>query len=62
MTRKPTLTKAEVDYRSGTAERHCGNCVMFNPSAKLDWVGNCDLVIGLISGHKVCDRWEKRPE
>ncbi len=62
MARKPVLTKAQVDYRAGTAEQHCGNCVMFNPSVKLAWVGACDLVIGLIDGHKVCDRWEKPPE
>lgn len=59
--RKPTMTKAAAHYRHGTAEEHCGNCVMFHPGAALK-PGRCDLVMGSVSGHMVCDHWEKRPE
>jgi hypothetical protein len=62
MDRGPHLLKRDVRYRQGSADKHCGNCVMFRPSARLDWVGACDLVIGLIAGNKVCDRWEARED
>src|SRR5215472_2792327 len=50
-----TLTKAEVNYRMGDADQHCGNCVMFHGN------GTCDLVEGVITPGSVCDRWEARP-
>lgn len=54
----PTLSKAAVHYRQGTAEAHCGNCVMFHPGGL--GTGRCDLVKGVIEAHGVCDRWEAR--
>lgn len=56
----PALFKAEVHYRQGTAEEHCGNCVMFHPDGL--GTGRCDLVMGLISAHMVCNRWEARKD
>ena len=58
MDRKPTLAKISVHYRSGTMEEHCGNCVMFHPDGL--GTGRCDLVMGPIGAHMVCDRWEPR--
>lgn len=56
--RVPTLTKTQVDYRHGTAEQHCGNCMMFHQDPESAGSGRCDLVIGPVSAHMVCNRWE----
>ena len=56
--RKPTLAKAQVDYRHGTFERHCGNCVMFTLESGTR--GRCDLVTGVIEAYMICNRWEAR--
>lgn len=58
--RKPTLSKAGVNYRNGTAARHCGNCVMFHEGKNEFGVGTCDMVLGLIMAHKSCDKWEAK--
>lgn len=57
--RVPTLSKEQVHYRAGTAERHCGNCDMFHADGL--GIGHCDLVKGVIELHRVCDRWEALP-
>jgi hypothetical protein len=45
------VSKSSVNYRTGTASRRCGNCVMYHNH-------KCDLVEGEISPPMVCDRWE----
>jgi hypothetical protein len=60
MDRVPHLLKRDVRYRNGTAEKHCGNCVMFHPGPSPAASGRCDLVLGPIAPHMVCDRWEAR--
>ena len=56
--RVPHLLKRDVRYRQGSVEQHCGNCVMFHPPESPVTTGHCDLVIGPIAPHMVCDRWE----
>ena len=56
---QPVKTKEQVNYRPGTAKRHCGNCVMFHPPVK-PGNGRCDLVIGKIGYAMTCDRWEAK--
>lgn len=45
------VSKASVNYRDGTPEKHCGNCSMYEART-------CTLVAGLINPNKVCDRFE----
>lgn len=52
---KPTVSKSSVNFRSGTAAKRCGNCVMFHPRQHA-----CDLVKGVIRSDDVCDRWQKK--
>lgn len=47
------VDKATVNYRPGSADRHCGNCAMYSDQT-------CDLVRGLIDPDAVCDRWIAR--
>lgn len=56
----PQLGKAEVNYRQGTLEEHCGNCAMFTLANGATAIGRCNLVIGIIDASGVCDRWEAR--
>lgn len=48
------VSKESVNYRAATGDHRCGNCVMFHSN------GTCDLVMGNISAHDTCDRWEAK--
>jgi hypothetical protein len=48
----PTLTKAQVNYRTGSTWQHCGNCTMFRSPH------GCTLVKGNIVASGVCDKWD----
>jgi hypothetical protein len=52
------VSKESVNYRHGTSERHCGNCVMFRLHPPDFESGACTLVQGIIEEDDVCDRWE----
>lgn len=51
------VSKKSVDYRDGTEDKHCSNCIMFHPISKA-----CDLVAGVIFPRGVCDRWETKKD
>lgn len=49
------VSKTSVNYRGGTVQKHCGNCIMYHMRSR-----TCDLVAGVIRQDGVCDRWEKK--
>jgi hypothetical protein len=50
------VTKASVNYRSGTTEKECDGCSMFTAGDSAT-TGSCDLVAGPISTTGLCDKW-----
>jgi High potential iron-sulfur protein len=52
------LTKKEVDYSKGTAEKHCGICHHFRKYGH-DHSGKCAIVEGEIDPEDWCKRFEK---
>jgi hypothetical protein len=59
--KRAKVSKASVNYRSGTNAEHCGNCVMFLPSEPRADDGRCTLVEGPIDADDTCDEWEAAP-
>lgn len=47
-------SKAEADYRDGTAEEHCAVCTMFRPP------NSCTAVKGMIREDGVCDYFKHK--
>ena len=48
------LPKEKVHYRGTIGQDRCGKCAMYHHNHI------CDLVLGTIEAHKVCDRWVPR--
>lgn len=55
--KKPTRTKAQVNYRKATGSKRCGNCTMITLKPPDFESHGCTLVKGLIEPDDTCDEW-----